>query len=84
MPLLSLSDTTNYRKLFKISEHYRLFGEGFKYRRSNKNTQGMLFVKDEVWRPSPDLDLTGITITDENKIYEGLSDIISNWIKKKK
>lgn len=84
MPLLSLSDTTNYRKLFKLSEHYRLFGEGFKYRRSNKKTQGRLFVKDEAWRPSPNLDLTGITITDENKIYEGLSALIARWKQKKK
>lgn len=79
MPFLTLSDTTNIRKLFKIAEQYRLFGESFRYRRANKNTQGTFFVQDEAWRPSSNLDLTGITITDEKKLYAGLSSLIASW-----
>jgi len=74
-----LSDPTSFRKFFKIAEYYRHFGETF-----TLDNTGPLFGPNEAWRPTPNLELDGVTLIHENKVYPGLQDLITYWRKRKK
>lgn len=73
-----LSDPTLFRRFFKIAEYYRCFGETF-----TLDNTGQLFEPNEAWRPTPNLELDGVTLTHENKVYPGLQDLLTDWKKRK-
>jgi hypothetical protein len=82
-PLLILQDSTLFRKFFKIAEYYRNFGETFTFSNTGPHPTKALFGPNDAWRPTPNLELNGITLTDKNYIYPGLQDLLTSWKKRK-
>lgn len=78
-PFSGLMHKGNYLKFLKISEYYRLFGETFQFRRRNSYSQKNYFAQGEAWRHSPELDLSGISLIDNEKNYSDLLGLIERW-----